>query len=509
MARRPGQKIALLIEDWYMPVDPDTAIEFPIVAMVDEVQLRTAQRKEQVWPRVKKGGNAVRSLRAGDRPRRDRLPGFGKGKRSVGGLGPYGGTTGHDDDTEGRARRRAERAKLIEGFTFFDPRRPIEPPDYLVEGIIPKDCDVVFIGGQSGAGKTFLAVYLAVCLATGKEFFGRDVDTKIGTAILAAEAPGSLKNRLHVAAQLAAPGEHLPICYLGVVPDLKNQKEVSALIPRIRAVSEQLQDTYNVPLGLVIIDTLAASFSREDENSNAEAAEIIKVMKEIGRQTGTIVAPVHHFGKAITTGLRGASAYKGGTDVILAVLADIDDTTGVASNRRLALAKTRDDEPGPIAPFDLPFVKLGEHKNGKPFGSCYVKPRLDQAFTNKAKSKKEPESLTTFRQSFAEMTLTSIRAHGDGPEVNAAKISDVRAEFSRRWPTGEDADPKKRADAIRNAFKRGLKEARAHDFATDYQSDIEWIWLVKEPQIRALHLRAAQGEKMGTDLGEILLVGEP
>jgi hypothetical protein len=246
-------------------------------------------------------------------------------------------------------------------------------------------------------------------------------------------APGSLKNRLHVAARQAAPGEHLPICYLGVVPDLKDQKEVSALIPRIRVVSEQLQDTYNVPLGLVIIDTLAASFSREDENSNAEAAEIIKVMKEIGRQTGTIVAPVHHFGKAITTGLRGASAYKGGTDIILAVLADIDETTGVASNRRLALAKTRDDEPGPIAPFDLSFVKLGEHKNGKPFGSCYVKPQLDQTFTKTAKSKKDPQALAVFRQAFAELPTIPHRVRGDGPEVKAVHVLDVKAEFAKRW----------------------------------------------------------------------------
>ena len=267
----------------------------------------------------------------------------------------------------------------------------------------------------------------------------------------------------------------LPICYLGDVPDLKDPKEVAALIQRINAASDELEKKYEVPLGLIIIDTLAAAFAVEDENSNSEAASMIRGMKEIGKATGAIILPVHHYGKAPSGGLRGASAFFGGTDVVLSVLADIDHTEGTASNRRLTLAKSRDDETGPIAPFELRYVEIGIDEHGAPYGSSVVEPLLGQA-AKVTKGKKESPRLKTFRQAFAEMTLVPYRVHGDGPQVMAAKVGDVRAEFDRRYATGDDADPKKRADSVGKAFKRALEDAKANGFATDCENDVEWIW---------------------------------
>jgi hypothetical protein len=260
------------------------------------------------------------------------------------------------------------------------------------------------------------------------------------------------------------------------VPDLKDQKEVAALIQRINAASDELEETYGIPLGLVIIDTMAAAFTFDDENDNSEASSMIKVMKDIGKATGAIVVPVHHYGKASTGGLRGASAFHGGTDVVLSVLAEIDRTEGTVSDRRLSLTKSREDEMGPIAPFDLHYVEIGTHKDGESYGSCYVEPLLDRAGeANKAKTKKESASLTAFRKSFTETKLTPICIGNDGLQGKAAQIGDVKEEFLRHWTTGE-GDPEKRKDAARNAFKRGLKEALKTGFATGCQDNIEWVW---------------------------------
>jgi RecA-family ATPase len=62
-----------------------------------------------------------------------------------------------------------------------------------VKGLIPPG-DVAFIGGQSGAGKTFIAIYLAVSLASGRAFFGRRVKERVGVAILAAEGAATIKH---------------------------------------------------------------------------------------------------------------------------------------------------------------------------------------------------------------------------------------------------------------------------------------------------------------------------
>jgi RecA-family ATPase len=266
----------------------------------------------------------------------------------------------------------------LRGFVLDDDSA-IEAPDYLVKGLLSRE-GVAFVGGQSGAGKSFIALLLATCLASGQPFFGRKIKERVGVAVLAAEGAGTYKHRLRVARQHAVGDEALPICYLGSVPDLKDQQEIDALAPRLRAVAERFQKTHGVRFGAVIIDTVAAAFDLDDENNNSEAARTIRAIKGLGEKVGDVLMiPVHHYGKAATTGLRGASGWKAGCDTILSVLADRNEVTGKVSNRELALAKSRDFEEGAIAPFELRFVRLGTDDDGDDFGSCYVEPLLDRA----------------------------------------------------------------------------------------------------------------------------------
>jgi hypothetical protein len=51
----------------------------------------------------------------------------------------------------------------------------------------------------------------------------------------------------------------------------------------------------------------------------------------------------------------------------------------------------------------------------------------------------------------------TIRIRNDGPEVRAVDVTQVRAQFNQRYATGE-ADPAKRKDAQRKAFKRAIDD---------------------------------------------------
>ncbi len=202
-------------------------------------------------------------------------------------------------------------------------------------------------------------------------------------------------------------------------------------------------------------------------------------MKTLGQQIGALVVPVHHYGKMSTTGLRGASGWKAGCEAILSVLAEIDQLTGTAKNRELALAKARDGEAGPVAPFDLEFVELGVDSDNEVFGSAYVVPQLDRASTiaTTVKGKPEQPALITFRKAFAECECIPYRVRGTGPEVKAVRLLDVRAEFVKRYTTGE-SDQKKRDAAIRSAFRHGKNYAAEKGFAFETDSDgTEWVWL--------------------------------
>jgi hypothetical protein len=58
----------------------------------------------------------------------------------------------------------------------------------------------------------------------------------------------------------------------------------------------------------------------------------------------------------------------------------------------------------------------------------------------------------------------------------------VKAEFAKRWTTGE-GDPEKRKDAARKAFERALTAARdKRDFAFETTDADELVWLIREPQ---------------------------
>ncbi len=59
----------------------------------------------------------------------------------------------------------------------FDGESLIEPPSWLIKGLLPPE-GVAFIGGQSGAGKTFIGIDLARALATETAFFWSSLQRK-------------------------------------------------------------------------------------------------------------------------------------------------------------------------------------------------------------------------------------------------------------------------------------------------------------------------------------------
>jgi hypothetical protein len=109
-------------------------------------------------------------------------------------------------------------------------------------------------------------------------------------------------------------------------------------------------------------------------------------------------------------------------------------------------------------------------------------PVEDGAVTAAAKTpsaKKETKVIRTFRDAVTEALDSSgeiIQVRGDGPKVRAVDVQKVRAEFERRYATGE-ADPKKRAEASRKAFKRTMAELPPQ-FATETREGKEMIWKV-------------------------------
>lgn len=358
----------------------------------------------------------------------------------------------------------------------FDGDRPATTPRELIKGLLPVE-GIAFLGGQSGAGKTFVAVDLAVALAAGTEceFFGRRVRERVGVAIIAAEGHGTLPDRLRVAKEHRGIVFPLPIAYFGLDLDLATEPDTAKLCEKLREIALLFFAQFGVRLGAVIIDTVAAAVGMENENDNAEAARTIRTLRRIGAETAALIMPIHHYGKTEDTGLRGASGFRAGADVVLSVLADRNKSTGIVSNRRLALAKSRTREEGPISGFDLAPIPIGLDEDGEVYGSCAVVPNANAA--KPAHGAREPQSHRDFNAAYD----AAIREHGiDLPAVDGqgtrrvAQLADVRTEFERRRQKA-DGDKRKQSDAARKAFSNA-REALADKFSTwaDDHS-VDWI----------------------------------
>lgn len=276
---------------------------------------------------------------------------------------PYEGEDGPTFDDIVAAANKAQ-AEDRQARYHFAGDEPPPAPKQLIKRLL-NEASVAIVGGQSGAGKTFLVIDMAVALAAGQGFFGHNVLEKVGVLFVAYEGAGMIHRRIRGACLTRwVCAKDVPIVWVEGVDDLNDKTALKNLAEDAAAISDEMVKRFGVKLGVIVIDTLGAAFGMSDENSNAEANQILRSLNALRRVTGCTIVPIAHYGKTESSGLRGASAWRGGADTILSVMADRDEVSGNVTNRRLALAKSRDDIEGPISGFELIDVSTGVDAEG-------------------------------------------------------------------------------------------------------------------------------------------------
>lgn len=221
---------------------------------------------------------------------------------------------------------------------------------------------VMVLTGPSQAGKTFLELELARCLATGKPFFDSEPDELGGTIFLFAGSEGSgLKLRLRA---LGEPGP-LPISAC-MVSNLAERDALQRLYESIKEEAERMMLVHGVPLRLVVLETLAASGLLIDETNNAEAGRAMANLGVLSTMLDVVFLTTHHPPKD-GTGSRGASAIPNAADYVWEIYRDNRDAI-----RRLDLTKARDAEQRLIGAFTLVETVLGQDTRGRPITSMAV-----------------------------------------------------------------------------------------------------------------------------------------
>ena len=113
-------------------------------------------------------------------------------------------------------------AKLGRGCSYLlDEPLPYRQKPELIRDLVPHPT-IGFLGGQSGAGKTFVAIEFAMCVMTGADFVGHKVEKSGGVIIVAAEGEHTLEDRIAARRTLLPnPNMKLPLAVVsGVTPIL-------------------------------------------------------------------------------------------------------------------------------------------------------------------------------------------------------------------------------------------------------------------------------------------------
>lgn len=184
----------------------------------------------------------------------------------------------------------------------------LPPPTWLVDGLIP-ETGLTFIYGKPGKGKSFITLDLALRVAHGFDWHGKEC-RQGGVLYVAGEGKGGYRNRVHGWHQHhglvadCAPFRLLPRAINFMTPD-----DVAKLVRTIKAVVGDAK--------LVIIDTVARVLPGAEENASKEMGLFVAACDAIRETCGVAVIGVHHSGKDEDRGMRGSTALEGAGDCVL------------------------------------------------------------------------------------------------------------------------------------------------------------------------------------------------
>jgi len=370
---------------------------------------------------------------------------------------------------------------------------------WLVKHVLPARGHGL-LSGQWGTAKTFMAIDLAAAVATGQPFLGRVIKRQSGVLFIAAEGANQVRLRFDaVWKEKCGDGkERAPFCWYEVAPTLLQKGSVEKLIAMARQAEATLMRDYGLPLGLIIIDTIAAcaGYRRSgEENDNAVGQALMNVLKAVAQEIDCYVLGVDHFGKDLEAGTRGAAAKESSADSVLVCLGH-KELSGAIVNARLAVRKNRGGPQGQEYPFALRQVEMELDEDGEPETTMVVDWLPAGAAGAQAQPEPDPWSLSRRQdQRTAVLRLKRVLFEAlaeqgvdlsvppDGPVVRMVDQEIVRQQFYACTPA--DGTPKQKADFRRQKFFRAVDRAECDRLIVVHEIGETTYFRLGQPNVTA------------------------
>jgi hypothetical protein len=377
----------------------------------------------------------------------------------------------YDSDPELRAEAEAERKlyrransgaedwRELELVRFADmqPRLDGRP---LVRGLLERE-QTSLIWGETGCGKTFLALDLALHVAAGLEWFGRKVEQG-AVVYCATEASRSIINRVVAwCIHHGLGGKNIPFAAVTSPLDLchATSGDVDRLVETVHSATLG-------PLALLVIDTVSRALAGGNENAPDDMGALVRSVDCLRDGLRCHVALVHHCGKEQSRGSRGHSLLRCAIDTEIEILRY--HATGIST---ATVTKQRDATTDGQIAFRLHLIELGRNEDHDPVTSCVIEPAeaLPQKSLGKLTlSPKARIALAILQKAIAE-AATEAPASNHIPRVRLVEIATWRRYYHEG--TGSDGAS---TEARKKAFQRARDQLQAAG-AINIHNDLVWI----------------------------------
>lgn len=229
-------------------------------------------------------------------------------------------------------------------------------PGWRIRDVLP-DAELAVIFGESGSGKSFLALDLAMALARGVPWRGKT--TKQGRVVyIAAEGGGGFRKRvLAYAKQHGVDLKVTPFDVMHAAPNFMSTNDAVDVVKAVKATGGA---------SLVVVDTFAQVTPGANENAGEDMSKAIANCRRIHQSTGALVVLVHHAGKDSSKGARGWSGIRAAADAEIEV-------ARFRGSRVARVTKQKDGDDGAEFGFVLAPVALDQvDDDGIALTSCVV-----------------------------------------------------------------------------------------------------------------------------------------
>jgi RecA-family ATPase len=280
-----------------------------------------------------------------------------------------------DNEEEGFRVHRLDPQAIPDGPTFHSiaqrHKRGVVEREWLIENLLPRRC-VAILSGWSSVGKTHVVNDLMLSCAFGMPFAGMAVKRACGAVLFAAEGQDDVvprwdvieyaKIKPHLEQLGLADNTPYPLHWADEVPRLTSPDaydQYAKALERLTKQQRTLMLTQDRGLGLVAIDTMAAScdFPQDQANSAGANQVVFNILHRLAKTFDCCVMVVDHLGKDATRGTRGSNAKEASADVVLRLTGTVTED-GPVLNTAMTIAKLRGGASGRRLPFKLKVVKM-------------------------------------------------------------------------------------------------------------------------------------------------------